>query len=174
MGRRSRDDDLCSVEVKGRTMPNGGGIEMNGAWREAEDALADGRGIDTITNKLTIGGHDMYLKIGWHDSRPVMVDVTLTHNTRMERCYKDELQNELATNLVSNTKASLEIMCRQASALLQANVWTLDDMIAAWRGTQFEPSGVCPQAQMVAKSPLDAIARLCEIKKETWHVHADE
>ena len=140
---------------------------MNAAWRDAEQALAVG--IETITNKITIDGHDLYVKIGWHQRRPVMVDVTLTHNTNMERNHKDEEANELATRLVSNTKASLEIMCRQASALLQANIWTLDDMITAWRGTKFEPSGLCPQAQMIAQSPLDAIARLCEIKKAEWN-----
>lgn len=151
------------------------GIQENQAWILAEARL--GSGIPTITRRLTVGGHDLYAKFGFDAGRPVFVDVTLgrsaTDAARHDNCgvecgHRGCMANELATRVVDGVRAQLEVICRQASALLQANVWTLDDLVDAWIGTQFEPSGVCPEAETIAHSPLDAIAKIARRDGARW------
>lgn len=136
-------------------------IADNMDWMTAEYALMTAA-VEGFTAKLSIAAHDVYAKVGYCGGRPVYIDITLGHSTARERLHEDRASNELATQAVSNARAMLEVICRQATELLKANVWTLDDLIAAWRGSQFEPAGACPQVEGIASSPLDAMARYLE------------
>jgi hypothetical protein len=134
------------------------------AWAQAEEGLA--QGAEGRTVKMTIGDHDIYAKVGFVADRPVYIDITIGHG-REGNGYTSPLANELATQLVDDARAQLEVICRQASTLLQIGAWDLGDITAAWRGTKFEPSGVCPQVQGLVSSPLDAIARYLGARMET-------
>lgn len=142
------------------------GITMNKRWRQIEETLYR-QGIESVTNKLGVGGRDCYFKIGWNGGRPVHVDLTI--GTGQDHLSGDVQTNELATAAAMNARAAIEVICRHASALLQAHVWSLNDMIGAWRATAFEPQGVCPELQEIVSSPLDAAARLCERRKAEWY-----
>jgi hypothetical protein len=96
------------------------------------------------------------------------VDPAVAERAELAAAKVAVLTNEAATLAVKNARAAVEVVCRHASALLQANVWTLEDLITAWRATAFEPSGVCPELQEIASSPLDAAARLCERRRDAW------
>jgi len=146
-------------------MQNADGIDTNATWRQIEETLFR-QGIETVTNKLGVGGRDTYLKVGWHRGRPVLVDMTIGKG--QDNLINDLQTNELATAAATNARAAIEVICRHASSLLQANVWSLNDLIRAWRATVFEPQGVCPELQEIVSSPLDAAARLCERRKDAW------
>lgn len=132
-------------------------ISINPAWQDAEQAL--GRGVEGFTAKLTIGTHDFYATVGTDAGRPVIIDITLGRSAECDMRFTDSNANDLATQAVNDTRAMIEVICRQATALLQADIWSIDDLIEQWRRTQFEPAGVCPQVQGVVSSPLDAVAR---------------
>lgn len=165
---------------------------MNKEWVSVERKLKDGA-IDCRTVKLTISGHDLYFKIGYESRRPVYVDITLgqdavfirNHEVRCPGCDKEYLNpeaNDLATQIVTGTRAHLEVTGRMATSMLQSNVWTLDNLIDMWKATRFEPSGLCLQVQAVdpetgkeidgsasiVSSPLDAFARYAEVHREEW------
>jgi len=141
------------------------GIRTNEKWKAVQTALYEGD-LQSITNKICIGGQDCYFRISWHAGRPVAVDLTV--GTGKDNNGNDVLTNELAAAAMHNTRATVELICRHASALLQADVWTIDDLISAWRGTAFDPSGVCMELKEIPSSPLDAAARLCEKRKVDW------
>jgi hypothetical protein len=124
----------------------------------AQAAAALAAGALGRTAKLTIGGVDCYVTVGYAGPRPIHVDLTLGHGAGLHS-YADPVANELATLALDDARAALEVGCRQASALLQCGAWELADLIDAWRGTRFSPAGVCPQVQGVVSSPLDAAAR---------------
>ena len=126
---------------------------------QAEASLA--AGAPGVTAKLTIGGTDCYATVGYAGARPIHIDLTLGHGAG-QRGYADPVANDLATQALDDARAALEVCCRQASTLLQLGAWGLPDLTAAWRGTKFEPSGVCPQVAGLASSPLDAVARWIE------------
>ena len=130
----------------------------------AEAGLA--RGAEGRTVKLVIGGHDLYVKIGCVQDRPIYIDVTISRGGD-QAGYADPVADELATQIVDDARAQLEVICRQASALLQLGAWGLDDLTQAWRGTKFEPSGICPQVQGIVSSPLDAVARYLGLRLAT-------
>jgi hypothetical protein len=129
------------------------------AWARAELALA--QGTEGRTVKLVIDGRDLYVKVAFAmaEARPVHIDITLGHSPQLERRYETLVANELATQLVDDARAQLEVICRQASALMQLGVWGLEDLQATWRGTKFSPAGFCPQVCGFVSSPLDAVAR---------------
>lgn len=133
----------------------------------ADRALRDE--ITSVTNKLTIGAHNVYAHLGWFEGHPVYVDVVVAHDPLTEiRRYQTPEATELATQIVDNARASIEVICRQASRLLASRTWTLDDLIASWSATKFDPCGVCPQVERIVKSPLDAVAALCALRKAQW------
>lgn len=150
-----------------------GGINSNAQWCATEELLQ--AGLPTITRKITIGDHDIYMKIGIDDRRPVFIDITIGRSggdaARHDACAAPNRQciaDELATRVVDGARAQLEIICRQASVLLQANVWNIEDLVQEWRGTRFEPSGPCIELEMIAKSPLDAAAAWCTRDAARW------
>jgi hypothetical protein len=145
----------------------GGGIGEMPAYLEVEQALGT-TGVQSIAHKLTIGDHDVYAHIGWHRGRPCWVDLTITHNSTREGSCQSSEANDLATRMIDDARAAMEVICRQASALLQADVWTIDNLIGAWRGTKFQPCGVCDQVKGIVSSPLDAVARLLEVRGLVW------
>ena len=101
--------------------------------------------MDTISQKLEIGGVDLYVHAGWsRDGVLRYLDIRLGMGTD------------------ANVRAALELVVVHAKALIEANVWTLEDMYKAWRATHLDPSGVCPQVEGIVTSPLDATARFLE------------
>jgi hypothetical protein len=132
-------------------------IAHNQAWKGAEEALS--QGVMGFTAKLTIGAHDLYVILGSAEGRPVIINITLGRSAECDMRFDNPTANELATQAANDTRAMIEVCCQQATALLQADVWSVDDLIAQWRGTKFDPSGACPQVQGVVSSPLDAVAR---------------
>jgi hypothetical protein len=133
---------------------------MNQAWARAESDLYAEVPVPGRVIKLKVGEHDIYAKIAYSEGRPVYVDISLAFaDRRRPTCVAE---TEAITAGVTNARAQLEVICRQASALLQANVWSQDDLVRAWRATQFDPAGLCPQVEGIVSSPLDAVARYLE------------
>ncbi|MHC4643899.1 MAG: hypothetical protein ACYTBJ_00255 [Planctomycetota bacterium] len=99
---------------------------------------------------------DFYLKLAWYESRLDYVDITLSG-----------LQ-------AHNIRALIELLCKEAYALLRSEVWSTDRLIQEWRGYSFEPSGFCPQLlaleepNPIARSPIDAAARLISYRRTRW------
>ncbi len=141
------------------------GIRTNEKWLAVERTVHEDF-LESFINKLSIGGRDCYFRISWHEGRPVAVDLTI--GTGADNNGNDLRTNELASAAMKNARASIELICRHASALLQTDVWTLDDLISAWRGTAFDPDGICPELQGLVSSPLDAAARLCDKRQREW------
>jgi len=133
-------------------------------WAAAEAAL--GQGAEGRTAKLAIGAHDLYAKMAFLGDRPIYINITISRGAHAEG-YADPVADELATQIVDDARAQLEVICRQASTLMQLGAWGLADLTAAWRGTKFEPSGVCPQVAGIVSSPLDAVARYLGARLET-------
>jgi hypothetical protein len=133
-------------------------------WAQGEACLA--RGAVGRTAKLTIGAHDLYAQMAFAGDRPIYITITISRGANVEG-YADPVADELATQIVDDARAQLEVICRQASTLLQLGAWGLGDLTAAWRGTKFEPSGVCPQVAGIVSSPLDAVARYLAARLET-------
>ena len=134
------------------------------AWDTAEAGLA--RGAEGRTVKLVIGGHDLYAKLAFAADRPIYVELTISRGAANGH-GQTAAENELETRMVDDARAQLGVICRQASTLLQLGAWGLDDLTQAWRGTKFEPSGLCPQVQGIASSPLDAVARYLDLRLAT-------
>lgn len=135
-------------------------IAENVAYSDAERCLA--RSADGFTSKLSVGMHDLYVKVALDGERIIFVDITLGHANGHMPSYIDAISNELATQRLNDSRSMLEVICRQASTLLQSGVWDTWRLISSWRATQFEPSGVCEQLNTIVSSPLDAVARLLE------------
>lgn len=140
---------------------------MNGNRERAAAvaALEANDGVPGRTVKLEIGLGDCYFSAAVQEGRLVHValslsriggdaaDVLISHQTAVLEASKQDV-----------ARALIERVCRDASELLQRQAWTAADLIAAWRGTRFDPEGVCPQVQAVVASPLDAAARWVEMK----------
>ena len=74
-----------------------------------------------------------------------------------------------------NVRALLEMVCEKTRLLVRDGQWGLDTLLRDWRGRQFEPRGVCKQLQELTPdenpqvtSPLDALARIIEIRRRDW------
>lgn len=103
--------------------------------------------MNTVTQKLEIGGRDLYVHAGWGHGGVLRY-----------------LDLRLGMGIDSNVRAALELVVIHAKELVDSGAWTLDKMFRVWRGTHMEPSGPCPQTQGIVKSPLDAAARFLEAK----------
>jgi len=151
-------------------------------WQRIEDRMAT-QGIETITHKATIEDgqrdNDFYIKIGWWRGRPVSIDVTMArHGEKMNNDTLDihksalPLVVDLRQRILENTRASLELICREASLLLSSRRCKLDDLAELWRVTQMEPKGHCKQVEDElgdrVNGPLDAAAKLFKLKEAQW------
>jgi len=156
------------------------GIKVNTDWQAVEKTLKE-EDIKTLTNKLVVGEFDLYFKLGFYPvegdpdgrMRPVMVDITFTRAGSKEtfECEECDMRE---SRRYEDMRSYLEVVCRQASALLQANIWTLNDLSDMWIMTRFEPSGACEQIAGIAKSPLDACAKLVRANQARWSLQMRE
>lgn len=140
-------------------------------------------GVESLTHKLTIADgekqHDIYLKVGWWRGRPVWVDLTMARHSEDgngDTLDVHESALVLVVNLrqriLDNTRAFMEVACREASLLLSSRRCRLDDIADLWRVTETEPRGQCVQVQddlgATVHGPLDAAAKLFRIKGKEW------
>jgi len=152
-------------------------------WQRIEEKL--GRdGVRTIISKLIIKDsdrdHDLYIKVGWWRGRPVHVDITLgmdnkanTNNDTLD-VHSSALPMiiDLRRRILDNSRAYLELVCREASLLLSSRRCSLLELADLWRVTEMEPRGRCPKVKDElgdrVHGPLDAAAKLFQIKREDW------
>lgn len=125
---------------------------MNEHQKRAAEAMRT-KGLPGVTQKFSIEGeltYDFYLKLAWHEYHLDYLDLTVSG-------AQDH-----------NIRALVELVCKEAYALLRAEVWTVDKLVREWRGYPFEPMGYCPQLEGIVRSPIDAAARLIERRKPRW------
>lgn len=125
----------------------------------------------TITTKFTVGTYDLYLHVSWDQGgQPVHVDLFVSPSAVMYPAMGSVREEEYLVNQVAFLKSAIEVITRQASILLAAGTWTLDDLCKAWRGTHVYHGGLMmiDGASQLAGGPLDAAARLIEARMEGW------
>jgi len=115
----------------------------------AADAMR-ARGLPGVTQKFTISGYDFYMKLAWCGHRLDYIDITVSGAQE------------------HNVRALVELACKEAYALLRSGVWNTDKLIEEWMVRRFEPSGACSQIEGIAKSPIDAAARLIGQLRHHW------
>lgn len=128
-------------------------------------------GLPGLTQKFTIQGaapYDFYLKLAW-SPRPtryarIKNQIQPVYLSR----HLDYVDLTVSGLQEHNIRALVELACKEAYALLRARVWTVDNLIKEWRGYRFEPSGYCPQVNGIVHSPMDASARLIELRRNRW------
>lgn len=141
-------------------------------------------GVLSMTSKLTIvdsaeGQHDFYLKLGWWRGRPVWIDLTMARHANEGATDTLDVHEsalpflvDLRRRLLDNTRAFLEVACREASLLLTARRCKLDDIADLWRVTETEPRGRCLQVKDAlgdrVHGPLDAVAKMIKMKGKEW------
>jgi len=140
-------------------------------------------GVEAITHKLVIHDgdkqHDLYIKIGWWHGRPVWVDVTIAQFAKEGVTDSLVLPVEalslvvnLRRRITENTRALIEVICREATLLLSSRRCSLDELADLWRATGAEPKGRCEQVVDDlgdrVHGPLDAAAKLFKLKAEEW------
>lgn len=111
-------------------------------------ALEEHDGVASTTQKLEIGGVDCYLSVAWAGGRVVHLGLVISGGR--------------------NKNPLLEVVFAHALALIDEGR-ELADVLSAWRGTRFEPAGVCPQLGGIVGSPLDAVARWFDGRTEAGH-----
>lgn len=130
----------------------------------------------SITTKLEVGSYILILKVGWRSVRPVFVDIKITVKNGFFR--HGELSDVVAlrSEHLRSANASMELICRQASLLMESGVWGLKELCEHWRGTQVFYGGAVPSLpyydgciQQVATGTLDAAARLIELRVKGWN-----
>jgi hypothetical protein len=95
--------------------------------------------------KLEIGGVDCYLSVAWGgDECPAHIGMVISGG--------------------KNKNPLLEVVLGHAVRLLATGGIDMDGLVREWRGTNFEPAGVCPQLACIVSSPLDAAARWFETR----------
>ena len=127
-------------------------------------ALMDSAGLPGTNVKLEIGAGDCYLTMAIMGGRLVHVNLTVSRVGGPENVMGTPQVAVLEASKLDVTKALVEIVCREANQLLQRGAWDAASLVAAWRGTRFDPEGMCPQVQGLVSSPLDAVARWIEAK----------
>lgn len=131
-----------------------------------------GKGLPGLTQKFTIKGpvdYDFYLKLAWCPSLGIRI-TKVNGELRPKRFdgRLDYVDITVGTAQEHNIRALVELVCKEAYALLRVGAWGTDKLIREWRGYPFEPAGYCPQVQGIVKSPIDAAARLIERKRRRW------
>jgi hypothetical protein len=141
---------------------------MNQVCREIDSVLSQ-ESIKTITNKIGVGTSEIFLKIGWHKSKAVFIDITLADGATKKHDSNETLkEGEVFSSQVKFARASIEVICRQASLLLQNNVSTLEQIATVWAGTSIYHGGMSPQLECVCSSPLDAASRMIKNSLTEW------
>jgi hypothetical protein len=127
-------------------------------------ALLASDGLPGWNVKLEIGTGDCYLTVALMEGRCVHVNLTVSRVGGHETTMGTHQVAVLEASKLDVTKALVEVACRTANQLLQREAWNVQDLIAAWRGTRFDPEGFCPQVGRIVVSPLDAAAQWLEMK----------
>lgn len=152
-------------------------------YKQRIDTALHKDGVQSICNKLVIhdgeGPHDLYVKTGWWRGRPIWVDVTISQSS--SEGVTDSLDVpmtalplvvHLRRRITENTRALVEIICRQATLMLSTHRTSLGELADLWRATEAEPKGRC--AQVIddcgdrVHGPLDAAAKLFKLKAGEW------
>jgi hypothetical protein len=141
---------------------------MSGSVQRAQvqAALEASPGLTGWTAKLEIGAGDCYLTVAVREARIVYVTITVSRVGGSPSIMGTHQVAVLEASKLDVTKALVEVACREANELLQRQAWGAADLVAAWRGTRFDPEGVCPQVQGIVTSPLDAAAKWIEMKMQ--------
>lgn len=116
--------------------------------------------LDARTAKIVIAGADVYATMARHAGALAHIDVTLS--VRGVVAGDTERAVGLEQTKGDAARAMMELVCREANALLEAGAWTEADLISAWAATRFDPAGVTVWPGGVcalATSPLDAVAQ---------------
>lgn len=121
-------------------------------------------GISGATVKLEIGTGCCYLKYGEDDGKLCWVDLTLSSKGDCHDALESGKAANVSATKLDNNKSLVEVACRQATVLLQCGQWGVRELVSAWRGTHFDPFGVCPQVMGNVSSPFDAAARYFDSK----------
>lgn len=113
--------------------------------------LTSGNGVETWTQKLTIGGYDMYVHTCFEGDRLVYLSI------------------QLSGMYEHNIRALIEQVCMDARMMLDSGVISTDDLARSWRGREFEPNGHCPQLVSTGlgampRSILDAVGILIQAR----------
>lgn len=149
---------------------------MNKKWEKIE-AILKAKAIKALSTKIVICddkyNHDLYLKLGWADSRWVWVDITVSRFTGVTNEYETSDMEHLRRSLMDTNRRLIELVCVHATELLQSGERTLKDIVHTWRGTQFAPAGICESIRTKVNeakvtSVLDASAKLIEQRVEQW------
>lgn len=132
----------------------------------------------TVVRKICINDGanllDLYAKLGWASGRWVWVDLTLSRYTGISNGCENKEVARLRRDLAEQGRRMLEVVCSHAVELLQSGERTLEDLVCRWKGTQFEPSGICDELKTETNtigrvtSPLDAFAKVIEQEHEKW------
>jgi hypothetical protein len=163
-------------------------------YKQRIDDALNRDGVKAITSKLVIHDgerpHDLYIKTGWWRGRPVWVDVTISQSSN--EGMTDSLDLPMAAlplvvhlrrRITENTRALVEIVCREATLLMSSRRCTLGELADLWRATEAEPRGRCQQVVDECgdrvHGPLDAAAKLFKLKAAEWeekmsHSYTDE
>ena len=144
-------------------------------WSHIEALLSKGETMDTVNTKLVINDgfcdFELWAHVGKIEKRWVWVDLKIS--IRPEHTSDETpIVANLKRQLVDANKRLLEIVCAQATMLLQSDERTIEEITGPWIGTRFEPSGTCETVKCermpegIVTSPLDAFAKLVHLKLE--------
>ncbi|MCP4640219.1 MAG: hypothetical protein GY851_07295 [bacterium] len=113
--------------------------------RRVEKAF--GTGLLATGRKLKIGTSDVYVHAATEGGRLVSIAIESDKDTR-----KPELELE---------RGNVQVAASQASTLLQSGLWTVEDVVASWRGVRVG-AGIywCEQLKRNVGGVLDAVGRL--------------
>lgn len=151
------------------------------------------RGLPGVNAKLVVEDQDVYVKVAFYCDpggvpKLAHIDVTLSSaGGAMDVMVTARDARNEATK-TDNARAMIEMLCRQANALLASGVWEAEDLMDAWAGTTFDPKGQTKfpkiggeEWKAIVSSPLDAVVRLLRARLATWEAliggqdgHADD
>lgn len=150
-------------------MPEASPSVLSGLISCVDSLTGEPTSFESITGKFTIGFCDFYyhVRIDVH-GKPIGVDLKVSNNGNQERHFDTEDANELATKLIADSRAYIELICREATELLSSGVWNIQDLIDSWCGIRTDPAGICRHVEGIVSSPLDAFGRICRRNRERW------
>ncbi len=155
----------------------GPGLYENKRWGQIERALSEGA-LAGIISKLEIGDHDVYLKTSWWEGSIIRIDLTLSGRLNGDSAATPR-EVTLETTNIDLARSSCEMVCKQASEMLQSGIVGIGHVIDDWIGRNTYPSGYCPQIPGVdesgntlgatfQKGPVDAAAKYMKLRIEEW------
>lgn len=122
-------------------------------------SLDSNSGLPGFNVKFDIGMGSCYLKYGMKDNKVHWIDVVIAGTGDEDDAAHSAQMVEMTNSKLDNNRSLVEVACREATELLQAERWTIKTLISAWRGTKFDPAGICPQVRGIVTSPFDAVAQ---------------